>query len=149
VMSDVFTSRVIDLPVNVWKIICIYFSKPGRGVVLTIHPLLAPRSSMSSAIPLLPLWALCGLLQGNLYSFFEVWEQDAVWISYNCYNQIKSGHTQATFRQKSISVDHVEYLLGFEFSLFIFLPPPLHEVAAQCELLPLEEIHVYGNTMLL
>jgi hypothetical protein len=29
----------------------------GRGVVLTTHPLLAPRSRMSRAIPLLPLCA--------------------------------------------------------------------------------------------
>jgi hypothetical protein len=36
--------------------------KSGRGVVLTTHPLLAPRSRMSRAILLLPLWALRGLL---------------------------------------------------------------------------------------
>jgi hypothetical protein len=34
----------------------------ARGVVLTTHPILAPRSRMSRAIPLLPLWALRGLL---------------------------------------------------------------------------------------
>jgi hypothetical protein len=36
--------------------------KSGRGVVLTTHPLQSPRSRMSRAIPLLPLWALRGLL---------------------------------------------------------------------------------------
>jgi hypothetical protein len=37
--------------------------------VLTTHPLLEPRSSMSRAINLLPLWALCGLLWGDLYLY--------------------------------------------------------------------------------
>jgi hypothetical protein len=36
-------------------------------VVLTTLPILAPRLRMSSAIPLLPLLALGGLLQGDLY----------------------------------------------------------------------------------
>jgi hypothetical protein len=31
--------------------------KSARGMVLTTHPLLVPRSRMSRAIPLLPLWA--------------------------------------------------------------------------------------------
>jgi hypothetical protein len=34
----------------------------GRGVVLTTQPLLVPRLRMSRAIPLLPLWAIGGLL---------------------------------------------------------------------------------------
>jgi hypothetical protein len=38
-------------------------------VKLTTHPLLAPRLRMSIAIPLLPLWALGGLLYGDLYTF--------------------------------------------------------------------------------
>jgi len=32
--------------------------KSGRGVTLTPHPLLVPRSRKSRAIPLLPLWAV-------------------------------------------------------------------------------------------
>ena len=32
--------------------------KSGRGVTLTSHPLLMPRSRKSRAIPILPLWAL-------------------------------------------------------------------------------------------
>jgi hypothetical protein len=41
--------------------------RPGRGAD---HPsLLAPRSRMSGAIRLLPLWALGGLLQGDLYLY--------------------------------------------------------------------------------
>jgi hypothetical protein len=32
--------------------------KSGRGVTLTPHPLLMPRSYISRAIPLLPLWAV-------------------------------------------------------------------------------------------
>jgi hypothetical protein len=36
--------------------------KSGRGVVLTTHPLLAPRLRMSRAITILRLWALGGLL---------------------------------------------------------------------------------------
>jgi hypothetical protein len=39
---------------------CPGVKRPGRGA--DHPPLLAPRSNMSSAIPLLPLWALCGLL---------------------------------------------------------------------------------------
>jgi hypothetical protein len=41
--------------------------RSSRGMVLTTHPLLAPRLRMSRAIPLLPLWALGGLLQCDLY----------------------------------------------------------------------------------
>jgi hypothetical protein len=41
----------------------------GRGVVLTTHLLLAPRSIMSRAIPQFPLWALRGLLKGDLYLY--------------------------------------------------------------------------------
>jgi hypothetical protein len=36
--------------------------KGGRGVVLITHPLLAPRSRVSKAIPLLPPLGLRGLL---------------------------------------------------------------------------------------
>ena len=32
--------------------------KSGRGVTLTLHPLLAPSSIKGRAIPLLPLWAI-------------------------------------------------------------------------------------------
>ena len=35
--------------------------KCGRGVLLTIHPLLVPRSRKSRAIPLLTLWTTPGL----------------------------------------------------------------------------------------
>ena len=35
--------------------------KCGRGVMLTTHPLLVPRSWKSTAIPLLTLWATPGL----------------------------------------------------------------------------------------
>jgi hypothetical protein len=45
------------------------YKRTWRGVVLTTHPVLAPRSRMSRAIPLLPLWALCGLLYGDLYLY--------------------------------------------------------------------------------
>jgi hypothetical protein len=38
----------------------------GRGVVLTTHPLLVPRSRKSRAIPLPPLWAF-GSVTGYLY----------------------------------------------------------------------------------
>ena len=41
--------------------------KCGRGVLLTTHPLLAPRSWKSRAIPLLTLWATTGPLTGLLY----------------------------------------------------------------------------------
>jgi hypothetical protein len=41
--------------------------KCGRGVPLTPHPLLAPRSWKSRAIPLPPLWATTGPVTGLLY----------------------------------------------------------------------------------
>jgi len=41
--------------------------KYGRGVTLTPHHLLAPRSWKSRAIPLLPLWATTGPVTGLLY----------------------------------------------------------------------------------
>jgi hypothetical protein len=40
----------------------------GRGVMLTTHPLLAPRSGKIRAIPLLPLWAF-GSVTGYLYLY--------------------------------------------------------------------------------
>ena len=40
--------------------------KCGRGVTLTTHPLLAPRSLKSTAIPLPPFWATTGPVTGLL-----------------------------------------------------------------------------------
>jgi hypothetical protein len=40
----------------------------GRGVVLTTHPLLVPRSRKSRAIPLPPFWSF-GSVTGYLYLF--------------------------------------------------------------------------------
>ena len=42
----------------------------GRGVLLTTHPLLAPRSWKSRAIPLPTLWATPGLKRENVTLFF-------------------------------------------------------------------------------
>jgi hypothetical protein len=42
------------------------WGQSGRGVVLTTHPLLAPRSRKSRAIPLSALWAF-GPVTGYLY----------------------------------------------------------------------------------
>ena len=44
--------------------------KSGRGVLLTTHPLLVPRSWKSRAIPLPTLWATTGPVTGALYPFF-------------------------------------------------------------------------------
>ena len=44
--------------------------KDGRGVLLTTHPLLVPRSWNSRAIPLPNLWATTGPIRGTLYFFF-------------------------------------------------------------------------------
>ena len=41
--------------------------KYGRGVLLTIHPLLVPRSLKGRAIPLPTLWATTGPITGTLY----------------------------------------------------------------------------------
>jgi hypothetical protein len=43
--------------------------KCGRGVLLTTHPLLAPRSWKSRAIPLPPVWATTGPVTGLLYLY--------------------------------------------------------------------------------
>ena len=44
--------------------------KYGRGVLLTTHPLLVPRSWKSRAIPLPTLWATPGPVMGTLYLSF-------------------------------------------------------------------------------
>ena len=44
--------------------------KCGRGVLLTTHPLLVPRSWKSRAIPLPTLWATTGPVMRTLYLFF-------------------------------------------------------------------------------
>ena len=44
--------------------------KYGRGVLLTTHPLLAPWSWKSRAIPLPNLWTTTGPVTGTLYHFF-------------------------------------------------------------------------------
>ena len=46
--------------------------KYGRGVLLTTHPLLVPRSWKIRAIPLSTLWATTGLLMGTLYLYLLV-----------------------------------------------------------------------------
>ena len=43
--------------------------KVGRGVLLTTHPLLVPRSCKSRAIPLPTLWATTGPVTGTLYLY--------------------------------------------------------------------------------
>ena len=43
--------------------------KYGRGVLLTTHPLLAPRSWKSRATPLPTLWATIGPVTGTLYLY--------------------------------------------------------------------------------
>ena len=43
--------------------------KYGRGVLLTTHPLLVPRSWKSRAIPLPNLWAKTGPVTGTLYFY--------------------------------------------------------------------------------
>ena len=44
--------------------------KCGRGMLLTPHPLLAPRSLKSRAIPLPTLWATTGPVTGTLYLLY-------------------------------------------------------------------------------
>ena len=46
--------------------------KYGRGVPLTTHPLLVPRSFNSRAIPLPTLWTTTGSVTGTLYTLFTV-----------------------------------------------------------------------------
>ena len=43
--------------------------KYGRGVLLTTHPLLVPRSWKSRAIPLPTLWATIGPVTGTVYRY--------------------------------------------------------------------------------
>jgi hypothetical protein len=45
----------------------------GWGVVLITHPLQTPRSRMSSAIPLLPLWAFGACYRAKFYMFTYLW----------------------------------------------------------------------------
>ena len=51
--------------------------KCGRGVLLTTHSLLAPRSWKSRAIPLPPLWATTGPVTG-LLSFTLLYRTDTL-----------------------------------------------------------------------
>ena len=46
--------------------------KCGRGVLLTTHPLLVPRSWKGRAIPLPPLWATTGPVTRLLYFLLSV-----------------------------------------------------------------------------
>ena len=46
--------------------------KSGRGVLLTTHPLLAPKSWKSRAIPLPLLWATTGPVTGLLYLYLNM-----------------------------------------------------------------------------
>jgi hypothetical protein len=43
----------------------------GRGVVLTTHPLLAPKSGMGRAIPLLSLWAFGPVIGRTLLNYMN------------------------------------------------------------------------------
>jgi hypothetical protein len=43
--------------------------KYGRGVLLTTHPILVPRSWKSRAIPLPTPWAITGPVTGTLYLY--------------------------------------------------------------------------------
>jgi len=45
--------------------------KSGRGVLLTTHPLLVPRSWKSRVIPVPTLWATSGPVTGTLYVTFN------------------------------------------------------------------------------
>ena len=46
--------------------------KYGRGVLLTTHPLLAPRSWKGRDVPLPTLWATTGPVMGLLYLFTHI-----------------------------------------------------------------------------
>ena len=46
--------------------------KCGRGILLTTHPLLAPKSWKSRAIPLPPLWATTRPITGLLYFLYII-----------------------------------------------------------------------------
>ena len=46
--------------------------KYSRGVLLTTHPLLVPRSWKSRAIPLPTLWATTGPVKGTLYLYLLI-----------------------------------------------------------------------------
>ena len=57
--------------------------KYGRGVLLTTHPLLVPRSWKSRAIPLPTLWATTGPVTGILYLFYwwVIWARNVnFWV---------------------------------------------------------------------
>ena len=51
--------------------------KIGRGVLLTTHPFLVPRSWKSRAIPLPILWATTVPVMGTLYLFL-LWQHVSV-----------------------------------------------------------------------
>jgi hypothetical protein len=51
----------------------------GRGVLLTTHPLLVPRSWKSRAIPLLTLWATTGPVMGQ-FTFTGICAEASMWL---------------------------------------------------------------------
>ena len=53
--------------------------KYGRGVLLTTHPVLVPRSWKSRVIPLPTLWATTGPVTGTLYLYILVSSINTLW----------------------------------------------------------------------
>jgi len=75
--------------------------KCGRGVLLTTHPLLVPRSWKSRAIPLPTLWATPGLKRDHFtFNFYIIiyWFL-LCWLSFVSFCCISSKHLHIFFRQ--------------------------------------------------
>jgi hypothetical protein len=81
--------------------------KCGRGMLLTTHPLLVPRSWKSRAIPLLPLWATTGPVTGLLYflllHIYVVWcSQQASSASFHRLNEQLPDKRPPNLRRMSV-----------------------------------------------
>jgi len=79
--------------------------KCGRGVMLTTHPLLVPRSWKSRAIPLPTLWATPGLWRGQ-FTFIYIY----IYI-YICVCVCVCVFDQQHDRDELATKYHVHYLL--------------------------------------
>ena len=72
--------------------------KYGRGVLLTTHPLLAPRSWKNRAIPLPTLWATIGPVTGTLYLYSICFRQvhcPSSGVSQHCIHTIGICHSSS------------------------------------------------------
>ena len=102
--------------------------KYGRGVLLTTHPLLVPRSWKSRAIHLPTLWVTTGSVTGNLYVYLLIISQYTVQnmnsfslsVKRNSENRFQRIPSLGTTIMVTCSVSFVVKWRMYEFQIFLF-----------------------------